>query len=231
MKNTAKLVTTKLMSLNIQLFAEKDLEEQDEQKQENKEDRQNSSDDSKKENKESKKELKYTDDDVNNISKKNSEKATKKLMKDLGIEDIEKAKQILAQARAEEEKNKTPEDKTNDLNNELSIKDNIIQQKNQRLAEAILELRLGANGIKDSNKIDRAKRMIPYESIIDEEGEIDEELIKKEIKSLLNDFPEFKSEKEDSKKGFQFGSDGKENKEKTEQKKPTISQKRWNRFN
>ena len=46
---------------------------------------------------------KYTDADLNNISKKNSEKAVTKLLKELGITDKEKAKQILARA-AEEEK-------------------------------------------------------------------------------------------------------------------------------
>lgn len=43
-------------------------------------------------------EKKYTDDDVNNISKKNSEKAVNKLLKELGITDKEKAKKILAEA-------------------------------------------------------------------------------------------------------------------------------------
>lgn len=43
-------------------------------------------------------ENKYTDDDVNNISKKNSEKAVNKLLRELGITDKEKAKKILAEA-------------------------------------------------------------------------------------------------------------------------------------
>ena len=39
-------------------------------------------------------EKKYTDDDVNNISKKNSEKAVNKLLKELGITDKEEAKAL-----------------------------------------------------------------------------------------------------------------------------------------
>lgn len=231
MKKTTenKLAEFKL-PLDIQLFAEEEKEEEQEEKEESKEEK-TSEKGSKSEKEESKKEAKYTDDDVNNISKKNSDKAVKKLMKDLGIDDIEKAKQILSTARAEEEKKKTPEDKKNDLTTELSKKDMLIQEKNKELAQTKLELKLSSAGIKDFKKLERAKKMIPYENVIDEDGELSEELMKQEIKSLLEDFPEFKSEKKDEKKGFQFGSDGKEDKGKVDKKKQVVSQKRWNRFN
>ena len=99
----------KFMSLDIQLFAEDDKQPAD-----NNEDKNDNEGTEGKDNSEPEK--KYTDDDVNSISKKNVDKATKKLIRDLGIEDIEEAKIILSNARAEKDKNKTPEDKTNDLN-------------------------------------------------------------------------------------------------------------------
>lgn len=47
-------------------------------------------------------EKKYTEEEMNGISKKNSEKAVKKMLKDLGIEDQEKARAILKKAAEEE---------------------------------------------------------------------------------------------------------------------------------
>lgn len=43
-------------------------------------------------------EKKYSEEEMNGISKKNSEKAVKKFMKELGITDVDKAKEILAKA-------------------------------------------------------------------------------------------------------------------------------------
>lgn len=235
MKHYISKIAQELFSLNIQLFAEQ--KNDDDHEIENHNDQKDNEEDSKEENtasnsEQEKEQPKYTDKQVNDISTKNSNKAIKKLLKELGVEDVETAKQLLGKARADEENNKTPEDKTNDLKNMVSQKDSIIQEKNKKLAEAVLELRLNASGIIDQGKLNRAKKLISYYSIVDEDGEIDEEMVQKEIKNLLKDFPEFKSEKEVEKKGFQFGTDGIESK--NDSKKYSnyqMPKKKWNRFN
>ena len=214
----------KFMSLDIQLFAEDDKQPAD-----NNEDKNDNEGTEGKDNSEPEK--KYTDDDVNSISKKNVDKATKKLIRDLGIEDIEEAKIILSNARAEKDKNKTPEDKTNDLNKTVSDKDNLIAQKNDQLVGALLENQLMHSGV-ESSKIARAKKMINSKDVLNEDGDIDNELMKTEIDKLLNEFPEFKKKSDDieQKKEFKFGSDGKQDNKK-QNNKPNSNVKRWNRFN
>ncbi len=217
--------TTKLLPLRIQLFAESSEDGKDGEKAQSEE---NNGGDSNNGEQKSEPEKKYTDDDVNNISKKNVDKATKKLMKDLGIDDIEEAKSILANARAEKEKNKTAEDKTNELTNSLSEKDKVISQKNDLLVSALLENSLMHEGVEPS-KIARAVRMISTTSVLNEEGDIDNDLMKAEVDKLLKEFPEFKKKSEENtNKGFKFGSDGKQDTGKIQEN--TSSVKRWNRF-
>lgn len=217
--------TTKLLPLRIQLFAESSEDGKEEEKAQSEE---NNGGDSNNGEQKSEPEKKYTDDDVNNISKKNVDKATKKLMKDLGIDDIEEAKSILANARAEKEKNKTAEDKTNELTNSLSEKDKVISQKNDLLVSALLENSLMHEGVEPS-KISRAVKMISTASVLNEEGDIDKDLMKTEVDKLLKEFPEFKKKSEENmNKGFKFGSDGKQDTGKTQEN--TSSVKRWNRF-
>lgn len=213
---------TKLLPLMIQMFAE-DLQE----KEEVDDDKTKESDSS---NKNQESEKKYTDDEVNKISKKNEDKAIKKLMKDLGIDDIESAKNILSTARAEKEKNKTAEDKSQELSKTLLEKDKMLSQKNEKLVNALLESRLMREGV-ESSKIDRAKKMISSSSVLGDDGEVDDELISSEIEKLLNDFPEFKAKSNDDTKpkGFKFGSDNSDDKGKSKPVDPS-QMKRWNRF-
>lgn len=213
---------TKLLPLLIQMFAEEN---------QNKEDIDDNKDkDSDSTDKDQEPEKKYTDDDVNKISKKNEDKAIKKLMKDLGIDDIESAKVILSTARDEKEKNKSEEDKNQELNKSLSDKDKLISQKNEKLVSALLESRLMRSGV-DASKIDRAKKMISTSSVLNEDSEVDEDLMNSEIEKLLSDFPEFKTKSTDDAKlkGFKFGSDGSDDKGKSKSVDPS-QMKRWNRF-
>lgn len=220
----------RLLPLDIQMFAEDpDNDAGDGEQGNNQDDGDNKNTGSDDKSKEKEPEKKYTDDDVNKISKKNSDKAVNKLMKDLGIDDVEEAKTILANARAEKEKNKSAEEKANDLSNSLTEKDKKIAEKNQQLVEALLENRLLHSGV-ESSKIARAVKMISTSSVLNEDGEVDSDLMTSEIEKLLKDFPEFKSKSsEDGKeKGFKFGSDGKDDKAKKQD--VASATKRWNRF-
>lgn len=220
----------KRLSLDIQRFAE--VNDNDSSADDKIDDKNDNKVSDKKENKseEKKSDKTYTDDEVNSISKKNVDKATKKLMKDLGIDDVEEAKTILANARAEKEKNRSTEDKANDLTKALSDKDSEISKTKSQLVDALLENRLMKQGV-DPSKIARAVKMIATTSVLNDDGEIDSDLMNTEIEKLLKEFPEFKAklESDDRNKGFKFGSDGKDDKGKEKQEE-SANIKRWNRF-
>lgn len=147
-------------------------------------------------------EKKYTDKELNDISLKNEQKALARQLKDLGIDDIEKAKSILAKAREDEEKSKSVDEKTQEA----------IKRAEKATLEAIntkIENALLRKNVKD-NKIARAVRLVDKKNILDKDGSLDESKLTTEIEELLKDFPELIQKTEESKKGFKFGDDGKE---------------------
>ena len=147
-------------------------------------------------------EKKYTDKELNDISLKNEQKALAKQLKDLGIDDIEKAKSILAKAREDEEKSKSVDEKTQEA----------IKRAEKATLEAIntkIENALLRKNVKD-NKIARTVRLVDKKNILDKDGSLDESKLTTEIEELLKDFPELIQKTEESKKGFKFGDDGKE---------------------
>lgn len=148
-------------------------------------------------------EKKYTDKELNDISLKNEQKALAKQLKDLGIDDVEKAKSILLKAKEEEEKSKSVDEKTQEA----------IKKAEKATLEAIntkIENALLRKNAKDE-KITRAVRLVDKKNILDKDGQLDESKLSAEIEDLLKDFPELigKSNKEDE-KGFKIGDDGKE---------------------
>ena len=147
-------------------------------------------------------EKKYTDKELNDISLKNEQKALAKQLKDLGIDDVEKAKSILAKAREDEEKSKSVDEKTQEA----------IKKAEKATLEAIntkIENALLRKNVKDE-KITRAVRLVDKKNILDENGTLDESKLNTEIEDLLKDFPELVSKSDDNKKTFKIGDDGKE---------------------
>lgn len=149
-------------------------------------------------------EKKYTDEDVNNISKKNSDKAVQKFMKDLGIENIDEAKTILAKAREEKEKSMSIDEKTQKIIEKA-------QKESLRAIEMTIENALLRKKVDDS-KVARAKRLVAKENIVNENGEIDENKLNEEIEAVIKDFPELIPVTENTTTGFRIGGDGKEDK-------------------
>lgn len=149
-------------------------------------------------------EKKYTDKELNDISLKNEQKALAKQLKDLGIDDVEKAKSILAKAREEEEKAKSVDEKTQEA----------IKRAEKATLEAInakIENALLRKNVKDE-KVTRAVRLVDKKNILNEDGSLDQSKLDDEIEELLKDFPELISKTEEDKKGFKIGDDGKEDK-------------------
>lgn len=147
-------------------------------------------------------EKKYTDKELNDISLKNEQKALAKQLKDLGIDDVEKAKSILAKAKADEEAAKSVDEKTKEA----------IQRADKANLEAInakIENALLRKNVKDE-KVTRAVRLVDKNNILDKDGSIDQSKLNTEIEELLKDFPELISKTEEDKKSFKIGDDGKE---------------------
>lgn len=149
-------------------------------------------------------EKKYTDKQLNDISLKNEQKAVNKMLKELGIDDIEKAKGILAKAREEEEASKSLDEKTLELKKSKEKAE--LEAINSRIENAMLR-----KGIKDE-KVERAVRLVDKKSILDEKGQLDQSKLNAEIEELLKDFPELVSKGVQEKVGFKIGADGKEDK-------------------
>lgn len=191
-----------LMPLNIQMFADGGEDDSaNVQNQEVDDTSKNVKVDEKKETKSSD-EKKYSDKELNDISLKNEQKALAKQLKDLGIDDVEKAKSILAKAREDEEKSKSVDQKTQEA----------IQKAEKATLEAInakIENALLRKNVKDE-KITRAVRLIDKKNILDKDGTLDQSKLNAEVEDLLKDFPELVEKTNEEKKGFKIGDDGKE---------------------
>lgn len=146
----------------------------------------------------------YTDEDVNNISKKNSDKAVQKFMKEVGIEDVEEAKQILAEARKKKEESMSVDEKTQKIIDKA--KKESLKAMDMTIENALLRKKV------DDAKVARAKRLVDKESIINEDGEIDENKLNSEIEAVIKEFPELIPSAENQTTGFRIGGDGKEDK-------------------
>ena len=149
-------------------------------------------------------EKKYTDKEMNDISVKNVNKALAKQLKELGIEDVEKAKSILAKAKEEEEKNKSVDEKTQEYIKKAEKA--TLAAMNSKIENALLRKKV------DDGKVARASRLVNKENIIDEHGEIDENKLNSEIEAIIKDFPELIPTTDAAKVGFKVGGDGKQDK-------------------
>lgn len=192
---------SKRMPLNIQLFAEGGEENQANNTQNSVDEKEKTNTEENNTENTSKKVKTYTDEEVNGISKKNVDKALAKQLKDLGIEDIEKAKAILTKAREDEEKNKTSDDKSKELTDKLNKAS--VEIVNSKIENALLR-----KGINES-KVERAVRLINKSNILEKDGTIDSGKLTTEIEEVLKEFPELISKKEED-KSFKIGGDGKE---------------------
>lgn len=197
------------MPLLIQLFADSGEEDQANNTATNNADKAEETvkTDDKKETK-TEEEKKYSDKELNDISLKNEKKALAKQLKDLGIDDIEKAKSILAKAKADEEANKSQDEKTKELTQKYDKAR--LEAMNSKIENALLK-----KGVTESRVV-RAIRLIDKNNILDDDGEVDLSKLNTEVDDTIKDFPELIPTKEEEKKGFKVGGDGKED-EKTDE--------------
>lgn len=163
-------------------------------------------------------EKKYTDADVNNISKKNSEKAVNKVLKELGITDKEEAKQILADAAAKKAAQQPP-----------AQDDTRVAELTASLENSVLENIMLGEHVKPE-KVARAVKLIERKDCLDDEGNFSRDKATEAVKKLFEEWPEL-AEKADGKSvGFSIGGDGKQTTASAGTAQP-VKQKSWNRFN
>lgn len=171
-------------------------------------------------------EKKYTEEEMNGISKKNSEKAVNKLLKELGITDRVKAKEILSKAAAEE----AASSGNNGTDEQMTQIRQALAKEKERADSAVLEsLLLGAHV--DAKKVSKAARLVDREKCVDEDGNFDREKASAQIAELLKEWPELVVKADGENVGFVIGGDGKpgESPKKPPEKKPV--QHSWNKFN
>lgn len=169
------------------------------------------------ETKEGSDEKKYSDKEMNDISKRNVSKAEQKLLKSLGITDVEKAKAILKNAAEKEARDNDTTAKT-------------LEETVRRAVRAEVKNVLADNGL-TGKKAERMIGLIDLKACCNENGEVETEKVEEELKGIKADFPElFNSGDGKEPLGFKFGSDG-ENDIKAPKSKPAENRKKWNRFN
>lgn len=162
-------------------------------------------------------EKKYSDKEVNDISAKNAAKAEQRLLKSLGITDVEKAKSILKAAEEAEAKEQDTNAKA-------------LEQITKRAVKAEAKNVLAEKGF-TGKKADRMLNLINLNDCVNEKGEIDTDKVEKELESIKADFPELFSADNEAKNGFKFGSDGSTSQDEKKTKIAADNRKRWNRFN
>ena len=165
---------------------------------------------------------------MNGISKKNSEKAVAKLLKELGITDKVKAKEILAKAAEDEAKAASSE--SNGTDEQMSQIQQALAKERERADNAILESLLLSAHV-DTKKVTKAVRLVDREKCVDEDGNFDRDKASEQISELLKDWPELITKADEGNVGFVIGGDGKQGADQKKTPEKKVPQKRWNRFN
>ena len=171
-------------------------------------------------------EKKYTEEEMNGISKKNSEKAVNKLLNELGITDRVKAKEILSKAAAEEAANSA----NNGTGEEMSQIQQALAKERERADGAVLENLLLAAHV-DAKKVTKASRLVEHDKCVDDDGNFDREKASAQVAELLKEWPELVVKADEGNVGFVIGGDGKQGADQKKTPERKVPQKRWNRFN
>ena len=173
-------------------------------------------------------EKKYTEEEMNGITKKNSEKAVAKLLKELGITDKVKAKEILAKAAEDEAKAASSE--SNGTDEQMSQIQQALAKERERADNAILESLLLSAHV-DTKKVTKAVRLVDREKCVDEDGNFDRDKASEQIFELLKEWPELIAKADEGNVGFVIGGDGQqEGGAKPSSERKTV-QHSWNKFN
>lgn len=170
----------KLVPMNLQLFAEETEETTANQKElpGDKEDTTT----------ETVEDKTFKQEDVNNIVAKESKKATEKVLKELGIEDFENAKDGLAKFKKWQDEQKTDAEKQQETLGNLEKDKQTLTSENGSLKFQISAMKQGVIPDSVEDVVALAERLVSDETTIDEA-----------IKQVVDKYPHFaKKEEEDN---------------------------------
>lgn len=172
---------TKLLPMNLQLFASNDDGDQDPNNVPG-EDLENKDTDTDKKSEEKT----FKQEDVNNIVARESKKATEKLLKELGVEDFENAKDGLVKFREWQENQKTEQEKQEEALEELKKSKTSLSNENESLKAQLAALKQGVVNEAIEDVVALAERLVKEDTNIDEA-----------IKQVLDKYPHFAGELEE----------------------------------
>ena len=122
----------------------------------------------------------FKQEDVNNIVAKESKKATEKLLKELGIEDFEGAKDGLVKFRKWQDDQKTEQELVNEKVGTLETSNNDLSSENATLKAQLSATKQGVKADSLEDVVALAERLVTEEVTIDEA-----------IKQVVEKYPHF----------------------------------------
>ena len=147
-------------------------------------------------------EKKYTDEEVNNISVKNSKKAVAKLMKELGITektDRAKVKELIEKAQLD--KQEEPETDGAEQNSRAAAE---LAEARAMAENAVLEAVMLAAHVK-ADKVARAVKLVDRADCLDDDGKFSREKASAAVTELLKTWTELTDKAENGGPGFSIG--------------------------
>lgn len=125
----------------------------------------------------------FSQEDVNNIAAKESKKAQEKLLKQLGVDDFNSAKEGLAKFREYQDSQKTEQEKTNE---KLTTYETQLQEKDSDLNSLRMENAAIKAGITDEKNLSAVITLAQTKLSDDVD-------IKQAIEQVVTEFPHFKT--------------------------------------
>lgn len=136
----------------------------------------------------------FRQEDVNNIVAREAKKAQEKLLKELGIDDFENAKDGLAKFREWQESQKTEQEKQQEKLQELQTNNETLANENANLKAQLAAVKQGVKAESVEDVIALAERLVNDETTIDDA-----------IKQVIEKYPQFAQDEEEQKPKFTTG--------------------------
>ena len=139
----------------------------------------------------------FNQEDVNNIVAKETKKVKEKLLKQLGIDDFENAKEGMAKFKEWQESQKTEQEKQQEMLDSLSKEKEALSSENNFLKAQLSALKQGVNADSVEDVVALAERLVNDETTIDDA-----------IKQVVEKYPHFADsaeEKQQDKPTFSTG--------------------------
>ncbi|UJS28479.1 hypothetical protein L2Z53_03790 [Macrococcoides canis] len=127
----------------------------------------------------------FSQQDVNNIAAKEAKSAQEKLLKELGIEDFNSAKEGLQKFQEWQDAQKTDAEKKDEQLNQLTDTNTSLQAENNTLKAQISAMKQGVNSESIEDVVALAERQVSDDVTLDDA-----------IKSVIEKYPHFKAVQE-----------------------------------